>query len=59
MKGVYYMNCEECQIITNIMIGYIQDLDRRLHLLEEREMRRFLRKIETTTNILNKLIGEQ
>jgi hypothetical protein len=53
------MDCEECQIITNIMIDFIKDLDRRLHLLEEREMQRFLYKMETTTNMLNRLIGKE
>lgn len=50
------MDCEECQIITNIMIDYIRDLDKRLHLLEEREMQRFLRKMEITTNMLDRLL---
>ena len=53
------MDCEECEIIINIMIDYIKDLDKRLHLLEERGMQRFLRKIETTTNMLDRLIGEE
>jgi len=50
------MRCSKCEGVIEVLLIALPLIHERLTDLEEREKQRFLRKIETTTNKLDRLL---